>query len=54
MPKFKHPTTGDVVEVTEEFANQVLRAQGKYKEIEFEVPEVVSKKKTSKKKSKRL
>lgn len=52
MLTFKNKTTGLVVEVTEEFANQVLRPQGKYEEV---IPETVvkpiPKKKVSKKKS---
>ena len=46
--------TKPVIEVTEEFANQVLRPQGHYKEIfpEEEVKEVkTSKKKVAKKKT---
>lgn len=55
MLTFKNKTSGLVVEVTEEFAEQVLRPQGKYEEIipktpvKVEAPRV-SKKKTSKKK----
>lgn len=33
MPKFKHPETGNVIEVDEVFAEQVLRPQNKYIEI---------------------
>ena len=33
MLKFKHPVTNNVVEVTEEFANQVLRPQAVYIEV---------------------
>ena len=33
MPYFKHKKTGDIVERSEEFANQVLRPQGHYEEV---------------------
>ena len=33
MLKFKNPKTGVILEVTEEFAEQVLRPQGHYEEI---------------------
>ena len=33
MPHFKHKETGSVVEVTEEFAEQVMRPQGHYEEF---------------------
>lgn len=53
MVKFKSPK-GDIIEVTEEHAEQVLRPQGRYVEVFEEIkPEVkeakVSKKKTQKK-----
>ena len=58
MPRFKSPK-GDVVEVTEEFAEQVLRPQGKYVEVFEEAPKEVKEPtkvvapKVSKKKSKK-
>ena len=52
MLKFKSPT-GDIVEVTEEFANQVLIPQGKYtlvKKASVVAPvKSISKKKAKKK-----
>ena len=56
MPKFKNLKTGDIIEVTEEHAAQVLRPQGSYVEVvdspkEFEV--VSTKKKTKKKTNKK-
>lgn len=50
MPHFKHKNTGKVVEVSEEFAEQVLRPQLKYDEVEAPV-KVVAPIKASKKKS---
>ena len=50
MPRFKSPK-GDVVEVTEEFAEQVLRPQGKYVELKEEAPVKVVAPKVSKKKT---
>lgn len=34
MPKFKHKETGKVVNASEEHANQVLRKQDAYEEVE--------------------
>lgn len=34
MPKFKHPETGNVIEVDEQHAEQVLRKQRFYQEVE--------------------
>lgn len=51
MLKFKSPE-GSVIEVTEEFAEQVLRPQGKYEEIFPEAPVKKAKKKSKKKASK--
>ena len=60
MPKFKNPISNEIIEVTEEFAEQVLRPQGKYTEVFEETKpaaEVVKPKyvmpKTGKKKSKK-
>lgn len=57
MPRFKNLKTGELVEVTEEFAEQVLRPQGRYTEVFEEPPKVeapkVSKKKAKKKTAKR-
>ena len=54
MATFKNKKSGKVIEVEEEFANQVLRPQGRYEEI-FPIPEVkaVPEVKVSKKKSKK-
>lgn len=56
MLTFKNKGSGLVVEVTEEFAEQVLRPQGKYEEIvpekEVIVKKKISRKKVSKKKVK--
>ena len=50
--KFKSPE-GVIVEVTEEFANQVLIPQGKYKLVVEEKPVKVETHKVSKKKAKK-
>lgn len=39
MPTFKNKETGDTVKVSEEHANQVLRKQGAYVEVEEKVKE---------------
>lgn len=54
MPRFKNPITGEIIEVTEDFAEQVLRPQGRYvevKEAPIKVVAPIVKKKVSKKKS---
>ena len=55
MPWFKQPKTGKIIEFTEEVAEQILRPQGKYieveapsKEKEVEAPSI-DKKKSKKK-----
>ena len=57
MPRFKSPI-GDIIEVTEEHAEQVLRPQGRYVELFEKAPKVIkepteSVPKTVKRKSKK-
>ena len=55
MLKFKHKKTGNIIEVTQEIADQLIYPQGHYEEIKEEAPaeEVVVAPKKSKKKSKK-
>lgn len=43
MPKFKHPETGNVIEVSEEHAEAVIRVQGVYVEVVEDEPEAEAK-----------
>lgn len=52
MPHFKHKKTGDLIEVTEEFADQVIRPQKHYEEYTPEAPKTVAAKVSKKKANK--
>jgi len=53
MPWFKQPKTNKIIEVSEEIAEQLLRPQGKYIEVDAPTEEVVVAPKIAKKKSKK-